>query len=135
VLTLFEFDGLPDGPGWYLVGGTSAGSPQWSAITAIADQKKGAALGFINKALYHIAQAPPHYSASFHDITVGNNSFAGVPGFSAVPGWDPASGIGSPKVPEVVDYLIQFVSPGDGQSAIAQSAHNKGGKGGHVKPH
>ena len=32
-----------------------------------------------------------------HDITVGNNSFAGVVGFSAAPDWDPTTGWGTPK--------------------------------------
>jgi subtilase family serine protease len=134
VLTFLDIPGIPSG--FYLFGGTSAGSPQWSAITAIADQKNGADLGFINKALYHIGHAPPHYAQSFHDVTVGNNSWGGVPGFNAAPGWDPASGIGSPKVPGLVDLLIQLVSPGDGNSAIAQSATktNKPGHG-HMKPH
>jgi subtilase family serine protease len=134
VLTFLDIPGLP--AGFYLFGGTSAGSPQWSAITAIADQKNGADLGFINKALYHIGQAPPHDALSYHDITVGNNSFAGVPGFSAAPGWDAATGLGSPQAPGLVDLLIQLVSPGDAQSAIAQSAGktNKNGHG-HMNAH
>jgi subtilase family serine protease len=124
--------------GWYLFGGTSAGSPQWSAILAIADQKAGYNLGFINKALYHIGQAPPHYSVSFFDITSGNNSFSGVPGFSAGPGWDAASGLGSPTTDQLVSYLIQFVSPGDGISAVAGSKPHPNGNPsapGQMKPH
>jgi subtilase family serine protease len=58
---------------WYLFGGTSAGSPQWAGILAIADQKAGYNLGFINTALYHMGQAWKHYSASFFDVTSGNN--------------------------------------------------------------
>lgn len=134
VLTFLDIPGLPEG--FYLFGGTSAGSPQWSAITAIADQKNGADLGFINKALYRISQSAPLYAQSLNDVTVGNNSFAGVPGFSAAAGWDAASGLGSPKAPRLVDLLIQFVSPGDGNSAIAQSAAKTNNSGhGHVKPH
>jgi len=134
VLTFLDIPGLP--AGFYLFGGTSAGSPQWSAITVIADEKNGADLGFLNQALYHIGSAPPHAAASFHDITVGNNSAFGVSGFSAGPGWDAASGLGSPKAPGLVDLLIQFVAPGDATAAIAQSAakSNNNGKG-HVTPH
>ena len=123
---------------WYLFGGTSAGSPQWAAIQAIADQKAGYGLGFINKASYHIGQAPPHYSVSFHDVTSGDNSAFGVQGFSAGTGWDAATGLGSPFADTLVDYLIQFVSPGDGNSAIAGSEpHGQGKRSapGHVKPH
>jgi subtilase family serine protease len=135
VLTYLNIPGIP--AGFYLFGGTSVGSPQWSAILAIADQKAGNDLGFINKALYHIGQAPPHYSVSSFDVTSGNNSFAGVTGFNAGKGWDPTTGLGSPTTDQLVTYLMQFVSPGDGTSAIAQSAHAKGKPSapGQQKPH
>ncbi len=135
VLTYLNIPGIP--AGFYLFGGTSVGSPQWSAILAIADQKAGNDLGFINKALYHIGQAPPHYSVSSFDVTSGNNSFAGVTGFNAGTGWDPTTGLGSPTTDQLVSYLMQFVSPGDGTSAIAQSAHAKGKPSapGQQKPH
>ena len=51
VLTYLDIPGIP--AGFYLFGGTSAGSPQWAALTAIADQKAGYDLGFLNTALYH----------------------------------------------------------------------------------
>lgn len=136
VLTYLNIPGLP--AGMYLFGGTSAGSPQWAAILAIADEKAGYTLGFINKALYHIGQAPPHYSASFFDVTSGNNSFFGVPGFNAGPGWDATTGLGSPTTDQLVSYLIQFVSPGDGTSAVAGSMQHTNGNPsapGHMKPH
>ncbi len=139
VLTYLNIPGVPVGT--YLFGGTSAGSPQWSAILAIADQKAGNNLGFINKALYHIGQAPPHYAASFFDVTSGNNSVVEnvtVQGFSAGPGWDATTGLGSPTADQLVNDLIQFVSPGDGTSAIAESTpHGNGNSSapGHMKPH
>lgn len=124
--------------GWYLFGGTSAGTPQWAAIAAIADQKAGYALGFINRALYHIGQAKSHYSASFFDVTSGNNSAPGVQGFNAGPGWDPTTGLGSPSTDQLVDYLIRFTSAGDGVAAIAGSKPHAQGKAtapGQMKPH
>lgn len=145
VLTYLNIPGLA--PGFYLFGGTSAGSPQWSAITAIADQKANGRLGFINQALYHIGQAQDHYAASLHDVTDGNNSvteldvtksLVPITGFSAGEGWDPTTGLGSPIADHLVDYLIQFVSPGDGTAAIAQSTPHTGGnlsKAGKVQPH
>ena len=125
---------------WYLFGGTSAGSTQWAAITAIADQYAGYNLGFINKALYHIGQAQKHHAASFFDISSGNNSLpsAGIVGFSAEPGWDAATGLGSPRTSGLVDMLIQFVSPGDGISAISGSEPHPlviPSTPGHLKPH
>jgi subtilase family serine protease len=145
VLTYLNIPGIP--VGFYLFGGTSAGSPQWSAITAIADQKAEARLGFLNTALYHIAQAPNFYSATLHDITSGNNSVVEtdsnhepvpIQGFNAGPGWDPTTGLGSPIANHLVDFLIQFVSPGDGTAVIAESTPHTGGnlnEVGKVKPH
>ncbi len=137
VLTYLNIPGIP--AGMYLFGGTSAGSPQWAAIQAIADQKAGYGLGFINKAAYHIGQAQKHYTASFFDVTSGNNSvLPDVLGFNAGPGWDAATGLGSPRADGLVDYLIQLVSPGDGTSAIAGSephGHGKPSAPGHLKPH
>jgi subtilase family serine protease len=136
VLTYLNIPGIP--AGFYLFGGTSAGSPQWAAITAIADQKAGYNLGFINKVMYHIGQARPHYFASFFDVTSGDNGFFGVPGFDAGAGWDAATGLGSPISDGLVDNLIRFVSPGDGPAAVAGSMpHGQGNSSahGHVKPH
>jgi subtilase family serine protease len=136
VLTYLDIPGVPSG--FYLFGGTSAGSPQWSAILAIAGQEAGHDLGFINTALYHIGQAPPHYAASFNDVTNGNNAFGGVAGFAAGSGWDPTTGLGSPMASQLVNYLIQFVSPGDGTAAIAGSMPHSNGypsAPGHKKPH
>jgi len=134
VLTFLDIPGVPEG--FYLFGGTSAGSPQWSAITAIADEINRFDLGFINEGLYRIARVPPFYALSLHDITVGNNSFGGITGFNAAPGWDAASGLGSPKAPALVGLLLQYVEFGDGNSEIAQSASMFNNNGhGHMRPH
>ena len=136
VLTYLDIPGLA--VGFYLFGGTSAGSPQWSAITAIADQNAGRDLGFINRALYHIGQAQSRYSADLFDVTSGNNSFDGVTGFNAGPGWDAATGLGSPSATNLVSDLKRFVSAGDGTAAIAGSTphaqHNPSAPG-QMKPH
>jgi subtilase family serine protease len=130
VLTYLNIPGIP--AGFYRFGGTSAGSPQWAAVTAIADQAAGHDLGFINSALYHIGQAPPRYSAGFHDITSGtnsavefdsNNNPVTVLGYNAGAGWDAVTGLGSPIVNQLIPMLIQFTSPGDGVSAINDSKH------------
>jgi subtilase family serine protease len=136
VLTYLNIPGIP--AGMYLFGGTSVGTPQWAAIVAIADQQNGANLGFINTALYHIGQSQNHYAASFFDIVSGNNSLDPVTGFDAGPGWDPTTGLGSPMAGQLVNYLIQFVSAGDGTAAIAGSAPHTNGKSsapGHQSPH
>jgi len=120
LLTYLDIPGIPSG--YYLFGGTSAGSPQWAAITSIADQKAGHNLGFINEALYDIGQSHHLYSTSLNDVTSGNNSFGGVTGFNAGPGWDPTTGLGSPSAENLVGNLIQLVSPLDGLSALPANA-------------
>jgi len=145
VLTYLDIPGIPSG--YYRFGGTSAGSPQWAAIMAIADQKAGHSLGFINRALYQLGQSQKKYAASFFDITSGTNSAVeydaeGNPvtvlGFNAGKGWDATTGLGSPTTDKLVVNLIQFVSPGDGWSAIAESNPHLGswpGGRGHQRPH
>ena len=107
--TAGESLGVPGG--FYIFGGTSAGSPQWSAIAALADQlaaqeHKGT-IGFINPAIYLIGHTSYLYSRDFHDITVGNNIVAGSTiGFNAQSGWDDASGWGTPNVANLVPDLV-----------------------------
>jgi kumamolisin len=77
-------------------GGTSAVAPLWAALVAIINQKLNGRVGFVNPQLY----ALPAGSGAFHDISVGNNrvsfqQFENV-GYDAGPGWDAASGLGSP---------------------------------------
>jgi subtilase family serine protease len=89
-------------------GGTSAGSPQWAGLIALADQLRHGRVGFINPALYTITLSSRVYGALFHDITVGDNTYHGdvtVPGFAARAGWDAATGLGSPKANTLVPAL------------------------------
>jgi subtilase family serine protease len=88
-------------------GGTSIGTPQWAAIAALADQAAGRRLGLLNPALYAIA-AGSHYHSAFHDIKTGNNSWdvSLFTGYQAGPGWDPASGLGTPNVARLISLLV-----------------------------
>ncbi len=93
-------------PVFFIVGGTSAGSPQWAGIAALANQARASAgkgpIGDLNPTLYAIYHSA-RYSTDFHDITVGNDQLVGSSvGFSAGAGYDVASGIGSP----IVDQLV-----------------------------
>src|SRR5881296_2257121 len=93
-------------PVLFIVGGTSAGSPQWAGITALANQARAnlgkGPIGDLNPVLYGIYHSA-RYATDFHDITVGNDQLVGSSvGFSAGTGYDVASGIGSP----IVDQLI-----------------------------
>jgi len=92
--------------GWYVVGGTSSGSPQVGRLIAIADQMAGRDLGYINPALYQIANNPAKYAADFFDVTVGTNQLTSIPGYSASPGWDAVTGLGTPNVANLLPDLI-----------------------------
>lgn len=108
---------IPSLAGFWIQGGTSVGSPLWAGIAALADQfaaeKHLGPIGFINPALYLIGHIPWLYHRAFHDITVGNNTVAGSPGnigYNATPGWDAASGWGTPNVANLVPILVALTS-------------------------
>ena len=71
-----------------VIGGTSAVAPLWSGMIALLNQKLGRSLGFLQPALYGLAGS----AKGFRDITTGSNG-----AFSAAPGWDPCTGLGSPS--------------------------------------
>ncbi len=78
--------------GWSSIGGTSIGAPVVSALVAAAAQSCSVSrLGFINPSLYAMA------STGYVDVTSGTNDLFGVGKYSAVPGFDMASGLGSPN--------------------------------------
>jgi subtilase family serine protease len=86
----------PHNTGWNLVGGTSEAAPIFSGIVALADQYAGHRLGLINPALYTLGFVSQHRPGTgIVDVTSGNNSFGGVTGFTAGPGYDLASGWGT----------------------------------------
>ena len=96
ILLYFSFRGASKA-GFYNVGGTSEGAPQWAGITAIADQYGHRSLGFLNPGLYRLGSSAL-YSKSFHDVTTGNNTTNGVTGYDATTGWDPTTGWGTPNL-------------------------------------
>lgn len=79
--------------GWFQVGGTSAGAPQWAGLIAIADQGRArnglAPLGKVQADVYNVA------SSSFHDILSGTAS-SSFGSYAATTGYDLATGLGSP---------------------------------------
>jgi len=95
----------------YLIGdatGTSAAAPLWAALIALADQQAGHDLGFVNPAIYRIAESPA-YPTAFHDVTSGDNTVKDPPvtitGYQATRGWDPVTGWGSPNAQVLVPLL------------------------------
>jgi subtilase family serine protease len=89
------YGSFPAAGGWNLVGGTSEATPVFSGVVALADQAAGHRLGWINPALYALGGSQRGLSSGLVDVTTGNNSFAGIAGYKAVPGYDLASGWGT----------------------------------------
>jgi subtilase family serine protease len=107
VVVYLSFFG-PSEAGYFTIGGTSEGSPQWAGLTADLNQLIGHPIGFLNPYLYALGAA----GVGFHDVTVGNNSVDGIPGYNATPGWDAATGWGTPDIgPFFGD--IAFLARGD----------------------
>ena len=111
--------------GWQEVGGTSAGSPQWGALVAIANQGRSiaglASLDGVTQTLpdlyglyasYGTAD-DTGYAGAFNDVTSGGSGSYG--GFrhaprgdsanNARPGYDLVTGLGTPKAASIIDDL------------------------------
>jgi len=84
-----------------VVGGTSASTPIWAGIVALANQAAGRGLGNINPTLYQLGAA----GRCFHDVTDGSNAFRRDPGEPAMAGWDFPTGWGSPDAGCLVPAL------------------------------
>lgn len=97
-----------------VIGGTSAVAPLWSGLIALLNQSLGKPVGFLQATLYGL----PAKSGAFHDITSGSNG-----AFSAGPGWDPATGLGSPDGQNLLHAL------GGGASNISSSRHKATARG------
>jgi len=99
---------------FYPGAGTSAATPLWAALIALADQYSGRRLGFVNPAIYRIG-ASASYHQAFHDITTGNStvtlSQGTITGYRASPGWDPVTGWGSPDAQVLIPLLARYASP------------------------
>jgi subtilase family serine protease len=105
ILVYISFLG-PSAAGYYFIGGTSEGSPQWAGIIADANQLAGHPLGFLNPKLYALG-ASGGQSHLFHDITFGSNAFNGVPGYTATAGWDLSTGWGTPDLGKLLWELAK----------------------------
>jgi hypothetical protein len=97
------YDSLATGgkSGWFQIGGTSVGAPQWAALLAIADQGRaltGQGTLSSGQALYKLP------STDFHDVTTGSN------GNPAKAGYDLVTGRGSPVANSLIPDLVNNVS-------------------------
>ncbi|MCL6632587.1 MAG: S53 family peptidase [Alicyclobacillus herbarius] len=87
-----------------VVGGTSVSCPVFAALVALANQAREQQglppLSGLAKVLYSGAAG-----LGYRDITVGNNTFNGVTGYKAGPGWDACTGFGSFDASQLISYL------------------------------
>ncbi|GJC97441.1 pro-kumamolisin [Colletotrichum higginsianum] len=85
--------------------GTSASAPVVGSIINLINEKRIEAgkkpVGFVNPTLY----AHPEI---LNDVTNGDNPGCGTKGFSAVQGWDPVTGMGTPNYPEMEKLFMSL---------------------------
>jgi len=113
-----------------VIGGTSAVAPLWAGLICLINQKTQSRVGFINPTLFSINQ-----TSCFRDITQGNNG-----AYSASPGWDACTGLGSPMGVQLLQTAFGAASQGqanltrgkqtitsqtDVNQAMANQAHTK----------
>jgi tripeptidyl-peptidase-1 len=106
--------------------GTSVSAPLWAGFVSRMNEiniaRKGATLGFINPLLYSMAAAQPN---TFNDLKTGENfcpefntqcvdkllhnvGSTNCAGFYSAPGWDPVTGLGSPNIGNMLEYLKTY---------------------------
>ena len=99
-----------DAPGATISGGTSASAPFWAASMLLARQlaeQAGASasgtsqLGALGPLLYQLSASAPA-GALFHDVVRGGNLH-----HNATPGWDYATGLGSPRVGPLARAIVE----------------------------
>ena len=116
-----------DQQGFYLIGGTSASTPQTAALTALVNQRRGslgkAPIGNLAPKLYSLPSdafvdvTPTHQgdagvvsgnldsNAMFQYNPDGSVSVGPVAGSSTLTGWDMTTGFGTPWAPNFVADL------------------------------
>jgi uncharacterized protein (TIGR03437 family) len=141
---LYSSDDTDGSVGAQAVGGTSCAAPSMAGVLALVNQylvSSGAVpkagLGNINPTLYRLAQTQ---SSAFHDIVNGSNIVPcasgspgcvnGFEGWSAGPGYDSASGLGSVDAYNLVHAwstalaTVAVVVPSAGQYPVYQTSTN-----------
>ncbi len=90
--------------GWLVAGGTSLACPIWAGFVAVTDSMRGPNKLMTGPNLLadlYTAAAGSGYAANYRDITKGK---AG--NFSADPGWDFVTGLGTPQTQDLIPYLV-----------------------------
>ncbi len=99
-----------------VIGGTSLASPVWAGISRVLQQvNNGVRLGSLNPRIWQMG-VDGQAANGFHDVTQGNNTYVSiikkkpvtVQGYSAVPGYDLATGWGTIDISE---FIVQYLTP------------------------
>ena len=89
------------------VGGTSAAAPFWASSMLLTEQLAAVEgvsnVGALGPTLYQVSAAAPP-GALFHDVIKGGNLL-----YDATPGWDYATGLGSPRVAPLAAAIVNFL--------------------------
>jgi len=105
-VAIYDSIGISGASGWFQIGGTSAGTPQWAALIAITNSTRAAArkanLPSADTNLYSIAKSS--IATDFHAITSGTNGTCGAL-CTAMAGYDFVTGLGTPQAPALVPAL------------------------------
>ena len=104
---IYDSIGINGYAGWFQVGGTSAGAPQWAALMAITNSQRAAVrkanLTSTDATLYSTAKT--NLGNYFHAVTTGTNGSCGVL-CDALAGYDYVTGLGTPQSKVLVAALI-----------------------------
>jgi kumamolisin len=77
--------------------GTSAATPLWAGLIAVANAARGAPLGLVTPHFYGVPGLT-------RPITIGNNQRSGI-GYPACAGWNACTGLGVPRGAEIIAAL------------------------------
>jgi subtilase family serine protease len=103
---VYDSIGLSGYAGWFQVGGTSAGTPQWAALIAIGNSMRVAArksnLSSTNTTLYSLAKTA--MTSDFRAVTQGENGTCGTI-CTASAGYDYVTGLGTPQAITLINAL------------------------------
>ena len=106
------------GGNWVGVAGTSCSCPLIAGMIALINDARlsqgKSSLGFINPALYKMYAKNQRFY--FNDVVRGSNGGCdgdvtdkhGYIAFTATKGWDPVTGVGTPKFKRMYDYLLNL---------------------------
>ncbi|GAB6903421.1 S53 family peptidase [Kineosporia succinea] len=86
------------------VGGTSAATPLWAALICRVTQSLERPLGLLQPLIYRDLQAEV-VTTGFRDVVAGDNGT-----YTARPGWDPNTGLGSPHGEDLLEVLHRRVA-------------------------